>query len=191
MFASGAIQAVAYGAIIWATVMTLRGNEQAPLLKALLFSSLQLHSGINLARITCGLVARPPLWVTLFIYFTCILFSLQSFFIFLMTDGMLPGYAFHQNLMVPTLFSATLAFWQIHLHIHSGNSSQSSRGLLLAIGVTSSIAAICHGSGSLILVVAVNRANADALNYGILLVRYEAIINGISNMARFAYVLST
>ncbi|OAL42646.1 hypothetical protein IQ07DRAFT_669106 [Pyrenochaeta sp. DS3sAY3a] len=146
MFASGAIQAVAYGAIIWATVMTLRGNEQAPLLKALLFSSLQLHSGIN------------------------------SFFVFLMTDGMLPGYAFHQNLMVPTLFSATLAFWQIHLHIHSGNSSQSSRGLLLAIGVTSSIAAICHGSGSLILVVAVNRANADALNYGILLVRYEAII---------------
>ncbi|OAL42781.1 hypothetical protein IQ07DRAFT_668715 [Pyrenochaeta sp. DS3sAY3a] len=150
MFASGAIQAVAYGAIIWATVMTLRGNEQAPLLKALLFSSLQLHAGIN----------------------RCVETQLTR----VRTDGMLPGYAFHQNLMVPTLFSATLAFWQIHLHIHSGNSSQSSRGLLLAIGVTSSIAAICHGSGSLILVVAVNRANEDALNYGILLVRYEAII---------------
>ncbi|OAL42751.1 hypothetical protein IQ07DRAFT_338253 [Pyrenochaeta sp. DS3sAY3a] len=77
--------------------------------------------------------------------------------------------------MVPTLFSATLAFWQIYLHIHSGNGSQSSRGLLLAIGITSSIAVICHGSGSLILVVAVNRANADALNYGILVVRYEAM----------------
>lgn len=167
-FIFGVVQIVAFGAAIVSEAVALLTEQKVRCLDAVHFSTLQLYSGINLARIIRRVNFQPPSWATPLIYCISMSFALFDFAAWMKNDEMLPNYTSHLHLAIPPLLSAVVSCSRLHLHKSSGGRNPSLIRFLIGIISSSTLVVLCQLSGALVLLL-MDRKATITHRYGILL----------------------